>query len=83
MPHQPHQRHLEAMADQIESGVPDYSIADSSLAALELVEAAYISSAHRCKVTLPLAHFTIPPEPDWAPGRPYSGEGGGRDGRKL
>ena len=79
----PHQRHLETMLDQAESGQPDYAIAESSLAALALVEAAYLSSAHRCKVTLPLEHFTPPPATDWLPGQPYSGTGGGRDGRKL
>ncbi|MCE5258742.1 MAG: Gfo/Idh/MocA family oxidoreductase [Chloroflexi bacterium] len=79
----PHQRHLEAMIDQAESGKLDYSIPESSLAALELVEAAYISSAHRCKVTLPLEQFVPPAEPQWLPGQPYSGSGGGRDGRKL
>lgn len=77
-----HQRHLEAMADQIESGTPDYAIAGNSLTALELCEGAYLSSAHRCKVTLPLADFAPPPEPDWHPGQPYRGHGG-RDGRKL
>lgn len=79
----PHQRHLEAMIAQAESGVLDYSIPESSLAALEMVEAAYISSAHRCKVMLPLETFTPPPETDWLPGQPYKGSGGGRDGRKL
>jgi predicted dehydrogenase len=79
----PHQRHLEGMIAQAESGVLDYSIPESSLAALEIVEAAYISSAHRCKVMLPLETFTPPPETGWQPGQPYAGIGGGRDGRKL
>ena len=61
---------------------PDYAIPESSLVALELCEGAYLSSAHRCKVTLPLAEFVRPPEPDWRPGKPYRGQGG-RDGRKL
>jgi predicted dehydrogenase len=78
-----HQWHLESLADMIDSGSPDYTVADSSLAALELCEAAYISSKHRCKVTFPLEDFTPPPELDWEPGKPYSGHGGGRDGRKL
>lgn len=77
-----YQRHLEALAGQIDSGLPDYAVAQSSLVALELCEAAYLSSAHRCKVTLPLAGFVVPPEPDWNPGQPYRGHGG-RDGRKL
>jgi predicted dehydrogenase len=82
-PVSPHQRHLEAMIAQAECGILDYSIPASSLAALELVEAAYISSAQRSKVMLPLEGFTAPPEIDWRPGQPYAGQGGGRDGRKL
>jgi len=77
-----HQRHLEAMADCIARGTPDYAIAENSLTALELCEGAYLSSAHRCKVTLPLVDFVPPPEPDWHPGQPYRGHGG-RDGRRL
>ncbi len=78
-----HQRHLERLADQIDKNEPDYTIPESSLSALELCEAAYLSHRHRCAVAFPLATFT-PPEPtDWNPGRPYSGSGGGRDGRKL
>ncbi len=81
-PESAHQRHLEAMADAIDRGAPDYAIPKSSLVALELCEGAYLSSAHRCKVTLPLSGFQAPPEPAWHPGRPYDGQGG-RDGRKL
>jgi len=78
-----HQLHLERMAAMIDSGQPDYRIPDSSLAALELCEGAYVSHRHRCQVTFPLAEF-VPPEPnDWNPGEPYSGSGGGRDGRQL
>ncbi len=55
-----HQVHLENLAIQIESGVPDYGIAEASLTALALCEAAYLSSRHRCKVTLPLADFMPP-----------------------
>ena len=78
-----HQRHLEAMAAQIDSGTPDYRIPESSLVALEICEGAYMSSRHRCKVTFPVDRFQPPPAPDWDPGLPYSGTGGGRDGRKL
>ena len=78
-----HQRHLENMAAMIDSGKADYRIPETSLVALELCEGAYISSRHRCKVTLPLEQFRMPPEADWDPGRPYAGAGGGRDGRKL
>jgi predicted dehydrogenase len=78
-----HQRHLEHMVLQMDRGRPDYAVAESSLAALEVVEAAYLSCRHRCQVNLPLSSF-MPPEPsDWAPGQPYSGRGGGRDGRTL
>ncbi len=78
-----HQRHLEHLALQMDRGTPDYAVAESSLAALEVVEAAYLSCRHGCQVTLPLSTFT-PPEPSgWIPGRPYGGQGGGRDGRKL
>jgi len=77
-----HQRHLDALAEQIDTGQRDYSVAETSLKALELCEAAYVSSRHRCRVTLPLEAFRRPPETDWDPGRPYSGTGG-RDGRKL
>ncbi|SDX89588.1 Gfo/Idh/MocA family protein [Paenibacillus sp. CF384] len=78
-----HQAHLENMARRIEHGESDYSIPESSLLALEIVEGAYISSRHRCKVTFPVDTFEAPVEPDWNPGIAYSGTGGGRDGRKL
>ena len=82
-PRTAHQRHLENMADQIEVGSPDYSIAESSLAALEICEAAYVSNRYGCRVTLPLSGFSPPPVSDWDPGEAYNGTGGGRDGRKL
>lgn len=82
-PQSNHQRHLEALAAQMEAGRPDYAVAESSLVALELCEGAYLSAALGCQVTLPLAAFTPPPRTDWRPGQPYSGLGGGRDGRKL
>jgi predicted dehydrogenase len=82
-PHSAHRRYLDELAGQIDTGQTDYSLAASSLVALELCEGAYLSSAHRCKVTLPLADFCPPPEPDWHPGQPYAGTGGGRDGRTL
>lgn len=78
-----HQRHLESLAAQMDSGRRDYAVAESSLQALELCEAAYLSHRHRCMVKMPLSDFTPPPADDWDPGRPYSGSGGGRDGRKL
>jgi predicted dehydrogenase len=78
-----HQWHLERMASMIGAPEPDYFIPETSLAALHICEGAYISSRHRCKVTFPVDEYSPPPEPDWDPGRPYSGTGGGRDGRKL
>jgi len=82
-PRSGHQRHLEHMALEMDCGVPDYAVAESSLAALEVVEAAYLSCRHRCQVMLPLSTFVPPEASDWEPGKPYSGKGGGRDGRKL
>jgi hypothetical protein len=78
-----HQRHLEHMADMIVSGDPDYTIPEGSLLALEICEGAYISSRHRCKVTFPVDQFPPPAAPNWDPGMPYGGAGGGRDGRRL
>lgn len=78
----PHQRYLDDLARQIDCGQAEYSLPQTSLAALELCEGAYLSSAHRCKVKLPLLEFTIPMEPAWHPGQPYGGQGG-RDGRQL
>lgn len=78
-----HQVHLETMAEHIDAGKPDYTFPDSSLAALELVEGAYLSARHGVKVDFPLGSFSIPDPNDWDPGQPYSGAGGGRDGRKL
>lgn len=78
-----HQRHLEHLAEMIASSRPDYSIPESSLSALQLCEGAYLSSAHRCQVAFPLEQFSPPTPSDWMPGQPYSGTGGGRDGRKL
>ncbi len=78
-----HQVHLEHLAAQIDPGKPDYRVAESSLMALALCEGAYLSSRYRCQVTFPLETFIPPVQSDWNPGEPYSGQGGGRDGRKL
>ncbi len=82
-----HQRHLERLAAMIDGAPLDYTIPESSLMALEICEAAYLSSRYRCKVTFPFIQFTPPLPvsglPDWHPGEPYAGSGGGRDGRKL
>ena len=78
----PHQRYLDDLVRQIDSGRNDYTLPETSLTALELCEGAYLSSAHRCKVLLPLPDFVPPEEPDWRPGQPYRGQGG-RNGRNL
>ena len=78
-----HRRHLENLLPMIASGKPDYSLPDSSLKALEICEAAYISARHGVEVKFPLSQFEIPAPNDWNPGEPYLGLGGGRDGRKL
>ncbi len=78
-----HQRHLENLLPMIASGTPDYSVPESSLAALEICEAAYLSARHGVEIRFPLNQFKIPAPNDWEPGMPYCGEGGGRDGRKL
>jgi len=78
-----HERYLDLLADQMDAGRADYTLAERSLAALELCEAAYLASHHRCAVTLPLQSFVPPPVSDWQPGAPYLGTGGGRDGRRL
>ena len=79
-----HQRHLENLAAQMDLAQPDYTVAEGSLAALEICEAAYISSRNGgMPVPLPLDAFTPPPPVEWQPGLPYSGLGGGRNGRRL
>lgn len=78
-----HQRHLEHLAAQMDAGKADYSVAEGSLMALELCEAAYRSCRYGGVVRLPLEKYQPPVEVDWTPGLPYSGSGGGRDGRKL
>jgi predicted dehydrogenase len=77
-----HQFYLEQLARMAESGQFDSRIADSSLMALELCEGAYLSSRHQCKVKFPFNAEAIS-SIQWEMGVPYSGTGGGRDGRKL
>ena len=79
----PHQVHLDNMARRIADGTADYTIAEDSLKALEICDAAYRSSFHRCRVNLPLDDFVPPPTRNWQPGQPYAGTGGGRNGREL
>jgi predicted dehydrogenase len=77
-----HRRHLENLILMIEQQAPDYRLAESSLAALEICEAAYLSCKYQCLVKLPLSAFQPPAPSGWQLGQPYTGEGGGRDGRK-
>ena len=68
-------------------GAPrDMTVATSSLEALELCEAAYLSGRHHTQIALPLSAsspiLTDSPS-DWVAGLPYSGQGGGRDGRQF
>lgn len=78
-----HQRHLEHLADQIESGNRDYGVPDTSLQALEVVDAAYQSARLGKAVILPIGGEQPADGDNWDPGRPYSGVGGGRNGREL
>lgn len=82
-PQSAHQKYLELLATQIDNNTPDYTWPSASLAALALCEAAYLSHQHRCVVPLPLSQFTPPAITPWEPGKPYAGQGGGRDGRRL
>jgi predicted dehydrogenase len=78
-----HQRHLENLLPMIASGEPDYALPESSLSALEICEAAYLSARHGVEIKFPLDRFEVPEPNDWAPGAPYLGQRGGRDGRKI
>lgn len=77
-----HRAHLENMVKMIGREI-SYAIPESSLTALEICEAAYISGKNRRMVKFPFQDFQVPAAVDWDPGKPYSGKGGGRDGRKL
>lgn len=77
-----HQVYLEMLADMVQSGGPQYELAELSLRALEVCEAAYLSARHGCVVRLPLEGFVPEATPEWRPGTPYRGEGG-RNGRQL
>lgn len=78
-----HRLIIEKLAEEIGEGRPDFTLASESLAALEVCEAAYLSSRHRCKVRFPLEGFAPPPATDWDPGQRYGETSGGRDGRSL
>ena len=81
-PRAPHQRYLDDLARQIETGNHDYRIPELSLTALEVCEAACISATRRCRVAFPYERFVPPEDTGWEIGKPYSGTGGGRDGRE-
>jgi len=78
-----HRRHLEHLADLIDTGTVDWSVPETSLRALEIVESAYLSRRSGASVNLPLSSFGPPAPTDWNPGVAYSGVGGGRNGREL
>jgi len=78
-----HERYLDILAAQMNSGTTDLTWGERSLAALELCEAAYLSGRIGGAVKLPLPAFVAPAKAEWDAGRPYSGRGGGRDGRRL
>ncbi|HEX4214327.1 MAG TPA: Gfo/Idh/MocA family oxidoreductase [Candidatus Dormibacteraeota bacterium] len=78
-----HARYLRDLAGMIASGKRDYRGAERSIAALEVIEAAYLSAHLGCNVRLPLDAFVPPDSSDWHAGQPYGGQGGGRDGRRL
>ncbi len=80
---EPHQLHLDHLANMIASGEPNYAPAESSLMALELCEAAYVSHRNRCLVRMPLNEFKAPEVDAWDPGIPYAASMGGRNGREL
>jgi len=82
-PRKPHQRYLDSLAEQIDSGRYDYSIPDLSQTALEICEAACVSANSRCRISFPYQSFVVPADTGWRLGKPYSGTGGGRDGRTL
>ena len=81
-----HRYHLERLAEQCVGAPRDMTVATSSLEALELCEAAYLSGRHHTQIALPLSAsspiLTDSPS-DWVAGLPYSGQGGGRDGRQF
>jgi len=78
-----HRRHLENLIPMLRSKDPDYSLPESSLKALEICEAAYLSAQHGVEVRFPFAEFALPEPSDWQPGTPYLGEANARDGRYL
>lgn len=79
-----HQGHLEALAAQIDHGTPDYRVAETSLEALRIIEAAYASDRSGRRIEYPFdPEASLPPPPQWEPGEPHRPEMGGRDGKLL
>ena len=83
-----HAAYLDRLADQVAAGTPQWEQVELSLAALELCDAAYTSAREQRAVSLGdgnglRAATGAAKSGDWDPGRPYSGSGGGRDGRRL
>jgi predicted dehydrogenase len=66
-----HQRHLDNLIPMLRSKEPDYSLPESSLKALEICEAAYLSAKHGVEVRFPFDGFVLPEPSDWQPGTPY------------
>ncbi len=58
-----HQVYLEMLAEMVQKREPQYELAELSLRALEICEAAYVSHRHRCAVELPLSGFRPPSGP--------------------
>lgn len=79
-----HRAHLEQLAWFVTHGQTGDRGVDRSVAALEICEAAYHSNRTRSTVCPPVTDLsgTIVSQ-QWDPGSPYSGEGGGRDGRNV
>ena len=81
-----HAVYLDLLADHVAAGTPRWEQVERSLAALELCDAAYASAREQRAVRLDEDTGQRAPTAapgDWDPGRPYSGRGGGRDGRRL
>jgi len=79
-----HQGHLESLAAQIDEGRPDYRVAETSLEALRIIEAAYASGRTGQRIAYPFGpEAPLPPLPSWEPGQPHRPEMGGQDGKRL
>ncbi len=68
LPGTPHGRHLEYLAEQIRLGSRDYEISESSLLALEIVDAIYTSAREHGLVLLPLGSEQPARHTNWVAG---------------